>query len=298
MGTHEEFAIRLSSGRTFQLREGVRLSAEDILDVRTSAADHAFAEVVRNPREQAVLGLRNLSSQAWSAIGPSGGQKQLEPGKSLKLIGGTTINFGSFGGTIREGSSRFSLSLTPGRVIPLTAGVRLTTNDLLGMGTSSSARLIAEVTRNPKDPTILGLKNLSSQGWSATGPSGGQRHVDPGKSVKLGAGTTINFGAVEGEIQHVTSDPQFTKSYIIAFLATALIVLTVGAWFTLHRNAEQTSPVAQGASPSTVTSPAPPADNSAATADLEKITKDPATAALAAELAAKFAELPSWGTNE
>jgi hypothetical protein len=178
---------------------------EDVLDLRTSAADNAFAEVVRNPRDQTVLGLQNLSNQAWSATGPSGGQKQLEPGKSLKLTGGTTINFGPFVGTIREGSGRFSLSLSPGRVIPLTAGVRLTTNDLLGVGTSSSARLIAEVERNPNDPTILGLKNLSDQGWSAVGPGSRQQRIDPGKSLKLVVGTTINFGGVEGEIKAALS---------------------------------------------------------------------------------------------
>jgi eukaryotic-like serine/threonine-protein kinase len=59
---------------------------------------------------------------------------------------------------------------------------------------------VAEVTRHPKDPNIWGLKNLSADNWnSKVGET--TKVVESGRSVTLIAGTTINFGAVEGEIR-------------------------------------------------------------------------------------------------
>jgi hypothetical protein len=177
----------------------VKLTAEDLLSMGTTTAAGTWAEVGRNPNDPTVLGLQNLSGQAWSATVSGGGQRRVEPGRNLKLAGGTTVNFGPVTGTIRELSGGFSLGVSSGLTIPLRAGIRLTASDFLGMGGASGPA--AEVGRNPSDPTVLGLKNLSGQVWSVTVPGGGQRRIDPGKSVKLTVGTTINFGAAAGEIQ-------------------------------------------------------------------------------------------------
>ncbi len=60
---------------------------------------------------------------------------------------------------------------------------------------------IAEVTRNPQDPRIWGLKNCSGVKWAITTPDGSIKDVEPGRTVTLAIGTKVNFGKVEGEIR-------------------------------------------------------------------------------------------------
>jgi DNA-binding helix-hairpin-helix protein with protein kinase domain len=60
---------------------------------------------------------------------------------------------------------------------------------------------VAAVVQHPANPTIWGLKNLSSQKWVITAAGGAVKDVEPGRSVTLTAGTRINFGSVEGEIR-------------------------------------------------------------------------------------------------
>ncbi|NJN68166.1 MAG: serine/threonine protein kinase [Chloroflexaceae bacterium] len=62
------------------------------------------------------------------------------------------------------------------------------------------SRPVAEVTRHPKDPNVWGLKNLSDSKWNST-VAETVKEVEPGRSVTLAVGTTINFGAIEGEIR-------------------------------------------------------------------------------------------------
>jgi serine/threonine protein kinase len=59
---------------------------------------------------------------------------------------------------------------------------------------------VAAVTKHPTDPTVWGLKNLSTQSWSVTNNRGEVKEVSPGRSVTLALGTRINFGHAEGEI--------------------------------------------------------------------------------------------------
>ncbi len=60
---------------------------------------------------------------------------------------------------------------------------------------------VAEITRHPKDPSIWGLKNLSDRKWNST-VGDTVKEVEPGRSVTLAVGTSINFGtSIEGEIR-------------------------------------------------------------------------------------------------
>ncbi len=59
----------------------------------------------------------------------------------------------------------------------------------------------AEVTRHPTDPSIWGLRNLSSDKWVITAKDGTIKDVEPGKSATLSPGLKINFGNVEGEVR-------------------------------------------------------------------------------------------------
>jgi len=60
---------------------------------------------------------------------------------------------------------------------------------------------LAEVSTNPNDASILGLKNISDRNWIATPPSGDPRQIEIGRSIRLIAGTRFDFGGTSGEIR-------------------------------------------------------------------------------------------------
>jgi hypothetical protein len=93
-----------------------------------------------------------------------------------------------------------SLRLSNGKTIPLSDGAKLGAADIPGLKPSNSGGAVAEVGRNPNDPAMLGLKNLSGVSWTATLASRDLRKVEPGRSVRLESGTKISFGPIEGEI--------------------------------------------------------------------------------------------------
>ncbi len=64
------------------------------------------------------------------------------------------------------------------------------------------SRPVAEVTRHPTDPSIWGLKNLSSEKWVLTKSDGSIQEVEVGRSAPLAVGSKINFGSIEGEIRY------------------------------------------------------------------------------------------------
>jgi Ca-activated chloride channel family protein len=92
--------LRLSSGQVVALVEGLRLRRQDIPGLEAAAGDGLVAEVVPNPHNPTVLGLRNLSQRAWEARVP-GVQRQVEGGQSIWLAAGMKINFGGVTGDIQ-----------------------------------------------------------------------------------------------------------------------------------------------------------------------------------------------------
>jgi len=99
-----------------------------------------------------------------------------------------------------QSPGQFSLHLKR-QVIPLTNGTQFSPKEILGLEPQGINGIVAEVSYNPKDPTVLGLKNCSHSTWLATLPNGEQKQIDPGRSIKLAVRTKIKFGAVEGEIR-------------------------------------------------------------------------------------------------
>ena len=83
---------------------------------------------------------------------------------------------------------------------PLTAGTQLTGKQLAGLEPDAPGDLVAEVQANPQDPQVLGLKNRSQVAWQATNAAGTQLTIDPGRSVRIAAGTLVQFGRTEGKI--------------------------------------------------------------------------------------------------
>ena len=95
----------------------------------------------------------------------------------------------------------FSLRLSNGKIVALADGVKLSTADIPGLQASTAGGHIAEVGRNPNDPTIFGLKNLSRMPWTATLANRDRVQVEPGRNVRIAAGTRISFGSVDAEIE-------------------------------------------------------------------------------------------------
>ncbi len=100
----EDVAWVLSvGGREFPLAEGVRLAIGEIRGLAPADKDGQVAEVVRNPENLAVVGLKNLSRQRWKATFASGRGVEIDPDRSLRLEPGTRIDFGEVEGSIRSG---------------------------------------------------------------------------------------------------------------------------------------------------------------------------------------------------
>jgi RsiW-degrading membrane proteinase PrsW (M82 family) len=87
------------------------------------------------------------------------------------------------------------------RTLALHDGDRFQASEIGGLRPASVDGLVAAVNHNPKDPTMLGLQNLSTTPWKAVLPGGEVREVPVGKSVKLTSGSRIDFGTSQGEVQ-------------------------------------------------------------------------------------------------
>jgi hypothetical protein len=95
---------------------------------------------------------------------------------------------------------RFSLRLSTGKILSLVDGVKLGTSDIPGLQAPAGSSTVAEVGRNPNDPNVLGLKNLSRSTWTAEVGNQNRLQVAPGRNLRIAAGTKISFGSVNAEI--------------------------------------------------------------------------------------------------
>jgi hypothetical protein len=93
------FQLRIR-GRRIPLALGSRLTASDVAGLETTEPDGAVAEVAAHPKDPDTLGLKNLSKRPWSVTMANGEQKQVEPGKNVRLASGVNINFGVLEGVV------------------------------------------------------------------------------------------------------------------------------------------------------------------------------------------------------
>ena len=87
------------------------------------------------------------------------------------------------------------------KYLVIVAGLRLMAHQVPGLQAQSAEGLVAEVTRNPNDPGVLGLTNLSTTAWEVVTSSNTRREIQPGQTVKLAPGTKIDFGETDGEVR-------------------------------------------------------------------------------------------------
>jgi hypothetical protein len=80
-------------------------------------------------------------------------------------------------------------------------GLRILEHQAPGLQPSNPGGPVAEVTRNPQDPSILGLTNLSRAPWEVVTSNGTRRNIQTGQTVKLAQGTRIDFGPIDGEVR-------------------------------------------------------------------------------------------------
>ena len=85
--------------------------------------------------------------------------------------------------------------------VPASVGARLYERQVPGSHAGAGDSVIAEVSANPNDPNVLGLKNLSDTVWQVTTTSGQQRELLPGRSVRLEAGLAIRIGEMVAHVR-------------------------------------------------------------------------------------------------
>jgi Ca-activated chloride channel family protein len=100
----------------------------------------------------------------------------------------------------RIGPAPFHLRLSTGGSVALDDGVKLGEETVPSLRPGSGDGVVAEVSRNPNNPTVLGLRNLSQQTWTATLVGGDRRQIEAGKTIRLAVGTKIDFGGITGEV--------------------------------------------------------------------------------------------------
>jgi RsiW-degrading membrane proteinase PrsW (M82 family) len=86
--------------RSLALAPGTKISVREISGLRPFSAD-TVAEVRNSPNDASIIGIKNLSTTSWRAYTPDGQQRELEPGRTLRLARGIEIDFGSVRGQIR-----------------------------------------------------------------------------------------------------------------------------------------------------------------------------------------------------
>jgi RsiW-degrading membrane proteinase PrsW (M82 family) len=86
------------------------------------------------------------------------------------------------------------------KFLVIVPGLRLLEHQVPGLMAQSPGGAVAEVTRNPNDPAVLGLTNLSSSAWQVVSGNGARRQIEPGQTIKLAPGAKIDFGSTDGEV--------------------------------------------------------------------------------------------------
>jgi hypothetical protein len=94
-----KLSLRLGS-RIIPLNAETHLSTSEIPSLTSAASNGVVATVSAHPRDELLLGMKNLSDRAWWATDSQGDMKMIEPENTLTLALGTKIEFGEIEGEI------------------------------------------------------------------------------------------------------------------------------------------------------------------------------------------------------
>lgn len=129
------------------------------------------------------------------------------------------------------------LRLSDGRSLDLVVGRTFSAPDLPGLHSLPPGGPVAAVTSHPTEPAICGMQNLSQRSWRARLANGDSTEVKPGRNIRLAQGTRINFGSVEGEIEHA-SQPATGRSKTGVWIGigiAGLCLVLLGGWYLEQR---------------------------------------------------------------
>jgi hypothetical protein len=94
-----QFSLKLRS-RVIPLSLGTQLLTSDLPSLIAVGFNGVVATVNAHPKDELLLGLKNLSDRAWWATDIQGDLKMVEPENTLTLTLGTQIEFGEINGEI------------------------------------------------------------------------------------------------------------------------------------------------------------------------------------------------------
>ena len=208
----------MCQGRVFPLAHGQSFTRTEFPMLSPSQPGGSVAAVSANPSDPAMLGLRNMTGHAWTAWMPDGTQRQVVPGQTMRLADGVVVQWGSAQAQVRAAPAgaghtpRPAPLLAPvppsgilpqllldiqGRMLPLTPGIQLSRAHLPMLSPSQPGGPVAEVSANPSDPAMLGLRNMTGHAWTAWMPDGTQRQVVPGQTMRLADGISYRWGGAQ-----------------------------------------------------------------------------------------------------
>ena len=94
-----QFTLNLGS-KVITLNNDTCIREGEIPGLVSRYANGIVAQINPNPKDLRILGLKNLSNQAWIVTMKNGERKTIESDRTIKLAQGTRINFGSIKGKI------------------------------------------------------------------------------------------------------------------------------------------------------------------------------------------------------
>lgn len=193
--------ITLSNGTAISLEHGAVYGIEHLPSLESSTSSGAVAEVIENPSQPGVLGLKNWSNSTWVVTTYSGDQKLIHPGQSIRLAEGTSISFGSITGVF---------SVQPQPAIVSIGGPVVNANAASRTGGSASG-----------------------VGSAAQLPDGGTTSEERMLAVAACMTAHICWGAVPFIIFFVKKrDSKFVAFYsALGSMAGSLIILSFALWF-------------------------------------------------------------------
>lgn len=83
------------AGNRIALTAGTRITETQIPSLKSSAGDSIVAMLAANPDDPKMLGLKNLSTEAWRVETVGRGSRELSPGRSIRIERGVRIRFGA-----------------------------------------------------------------------------------------------------------------------------------------------------------------------------------------------------------
>jgi len=94
-------------GRNIPLNYYTNLTQTDIPQLQAQGNDDIVARINTNPKNRAILGLKNCSTQIWTVTLPTGEIRQIQIGQTIELEENTQINFGLIYGLITRNNFNY-----------------------------------------------------------------------------------------------------------------------------------------------------------------------------------------------